>query len=288
VARYDKKTAKLAAEDASARHGETMTQYQVIGPERRLLTGLLCHYHLIEIAGADAPKLRAILDGIRLLGFAGINVTFPYKEAVLPLLDELSPDARAMGAVNTVVVRDGRLVGYNTDASGMRRAAQPLVEASGRGPVAIVGTGGVGKACAFALASLGGRDIRLFDTDGSKALALKASLGERAEVTIASSVAAALEGAVGLFNGTPIGMLPNRDSPVPASLLHAGLWVADAVYSPLWTPLLIAAREAGARVMTGRDLAVYQGVDAFALFSGREPSATVMGEAFDAVMAARS
>jgi shikimate dehydrogenase len=287
-----------------------MTQYQVIGPERRLLTGLvgapikhsatpttheaaaralglLCHYHLIEIAGADAAKLRAILDGIRLIGFAGINVTFPYKEAVLPLLDELSPDARAMGAVNTVVVREGRLVGYNTDASGMRRAAQPLVEESERGPVAIVGAGGVGKACAFALASLGVRDIRLFETDAAKALALKASLGERAGVTIAASVAGALEGAAGLFNGTPIGMLPNRDSPVPSRLLHAGLWVADAVYSPLWTPLLIAARAAGARVMTGRDLAVYQGVDAFALFSGREPSATVMGEAFDAVMAAR-
>lgn len=288
-----------------------MPAYEVIGPERRLLTGLigapikhsatpttheaaaralglLCHYHLIEIAGADTAKLRAILDGVRLLGFAGVNVTYPYKEAVVPLLDALSDDAGAMGAVNTVVVRQDRLVGYNTDATGFRRAVAPLVAASGKGPVAIIGTGGVGRACAFALAGLGVRDLRLFDADNTRAAALASALGTRADARLAATVAEALDGAVGLVNGTPVGMLPNRESPVPDDLLHAGLWVADAVYSPLWTPLLLAAKARGATVMTGRDLAIYQGVDAFALFSGREPSVTVMGEAFDAVMEVRA
>ena len=288
-----------------------MAEVEVIGPERRVLTGLigapikhsatptthevaaralglLCHYHLIEIAGADSAKLRAILDGVRLIGFAGVNVTFPYKEAVIPLLDDLSTDARAMGAVNTVVIRDGKLTGHNTDATGFARAAATLVEGSGRGPVAIVGAGGVGKACAFALASLDVRDIRLFDTDPGRVTALKTSLGDRATVTVAASVEAALQGAVGLINGTPIGMLPSRDSPVSADLLHAGLWVADAVYSPLWTPLLLAAKEKGAKTMTGRDLAIYQGVDAFKLFTGFDPSPEVMGEAFDAVMKRRA
>ena len=114
--------------------------------------GIRCHYHLIEVAGADAAALRALLDGVRKLGFAGVNVTFPYKEAVVSLLDELSPGARAIGAVNTVVVRDGRLIGYNTDTTGFERAITNLVNTSNRGPVALIGAGGVGRAIADALA----------------------------------------------------------------------------------------------------------------------------------------
>jgi len=90
--------------------------------------GIRCHYQLIEIAGADAAELRALLDSIKRIGFAGINVTFPYKEAVVPLLDDLSPAARAIGAVNTIVVSDDRLVGYNTDATGFERAISGLVK----------------------------------------------------------------------------------------------------------------------------------------------------------------
>jgi len=84
--------------------------------------GLRCHYQLIEVAGMGREELRALLGSIKRIGFAGVNVTFPYKEAVIPLLDDLSPAAREIGAVNTVVVRDKRLVGYNTDASGFERA----------------------------------------------------------------------------------------------------------------------------------------------------------------------
>ncbi len=249
--------------------------------------GVRCHYQLVDVADANTAELARLLDGARGLGFAGVNVTFPYKEAVVGLLDALSASAEAIGAVNTVVMRDGRLVGHNTDASGFRRAIAPLVEDSGRGPVAVLGAGGVGKAIAFALAELAVAEIRLFDVDADKAAALAARIGGRTPLALCRSVAEALDGAVGVVNGTPIGMAPNRDSPVPPKWLRADLFVADAVYSPLWTPLLVAAKAAGAKTMTGRDLAVFQAADAFELFIGVRPPTDAMAAAFDAAVANR-
>ena len=248
---------------------------------------LRCHYQLIEVAGAGPEELTVLLEGVRRLGFAGINVTFPYKEAVLDLLDELSPGAAQIGAVNTVVVRDGRLIGHNTDTTGFARAVSQLVATSSHGAVAVIGAGGAGKAIAFALASLGVTDLRIFDCAHAKAVHLAARLEGRAKARAVHSVEEALRGAAGVVNGSPVGMLPGRGTPVPDILLHDGLWVADAVYSPLWTPLLTAARASGAAVMTGRDLAIYQAADAFELFTGFQPSAIEMGIAFDGVMAKR-
>jgi len=249
--------------------------------------GARCHYQLIEVAGADPAELRALLDGVRRLGFAGVNVTFPYKEAVVPLLDEMSPGASAIGAVNTVVVRDGRLIGHNTDTTGFERAIGDLVAGSNHGPVALIGAGGVGKAIAFALANLGVVEISIFDADRVKAERLAMQLRGRMEARVADDVANALQSAAGVVNGTPVGMLPDRGMAVPEALLHRDLWVADAVYTPLWTPLLTAARARGAKVMTGRELAIYQAADAFELFTGLKPSVAVIGNAFDAVMASR-
>ena len=276
--------------------------------DRRLLTGLLgapiahsaspamheragkalgfrCHYQLIDVAGAGREELKVLLEGVRRLGFDGINVTFPYKEAVLDLLDELSPDAARIGAVNTVVVRDDSLIGYNTDMTGFARAVSPLVNASSHGAVAVIGAGGVGKAIAFALAGLGVTELRIFDSERAKAEHLAAQLDSYGKIDVADSVADALRGVAGVVNGTPVGMLPSLGTPVPDALLHAGLWVADAVYSPLWTPLLAAARARGAAVMTGRELAIYQAADAFKLFTGVTPSTDEMRIAFDGVMA---
>jgi shikimate dehydrogenase len=243
--------------------------------------GLRCHYQLIEIVGASPHELKFLLEGVRRLGFAGINVTFPYKEAVIDLLDELSPSAKMIGAVNTVVVRDGRLIGHNTDTTGFSRAVSGLVTASAHGAVAVIGAGGVGKAIAFALASLGVSELRIFDRELAKAAYLAAQLQDQVSTSIPHSVEDAVLGVAGIVNGSPVGMLPNRGTPVPDALLHAGLWVADAVYSPLWTPLLLAAKAKGAAVMTGRELAIYQAADAFELFTGLTPSSTEMGIAFD-------
>jgi shikimate dehydrogenase len=254
--------------------------------------GVHCHYQLIEVAGAGREELRLLLDGVRRLGFAGVNVTFPYKEAVVSLLDELSPEALSIGAVNTVVVRSGRLIGYNTDTTGFARAITELVRDPAQSRIAVIGAGGVGKAIAFALVETGVREIRIFDTDRAKAEQLAAQLlvaqlKGQSEARAAVDVEGAVRGGTGIVNGSPVGMLPNRDTPVPDALLHKDLWVADAVYTPLWTPLLNAAKAKGAEVMTGRELAIYQAADAFELFTGLKPSAVEMGNAFDAVMAKR-
>jgi shikimate dehydrogenase len=249
--------------------------------------GLRCHYQLIETFGAGRQELKLLFEGVRRLGFAGINVTFPYKEAVLDLLDETSPGAALIGAVNTVVVRDGRLIGHNTDNTGFARAASQLVTGSLPGAVAVIGAGGVGKAIAFALAGLGVTNLRIFDPVPGKAAQLAAKLGGQVNTSVTDGVEDALSDVVGIVNASPVGMLPSLDTPVPDSLLHAGLWVADAVYSPLWTPLLTAAKAKGATVMTGRDLAIHQAADAFELFTGHVPSISEIGIAFDDVMAKR-
>ena len=249
--------------------------------------GLHCHYQLIEVAGAGRDQLKVLLEGVRRLGFAGINVTFPYKEAVVDLLDELSPRAALIGAVNTVIVRDNRLIGHNTDATGFARAITELVTASSHGAVAVIGAGGVGKAIAFALAGLGVRELRIFDSDHTKAVQLAARLDGQTTASVTNSVEDALRGVVGVVNASPVGMLSSVGTPVPDTLLHAGLWVADAVYSPLWTPLLTAAKAGGARVMTGREFAIYQAADAFELFTGLAPSISDLGMAFDDVMATK-
>ncbi|HKO70100.1 MAG TPA: shikimate dehydrogenase [Bradyrhizobium sp.] len=246
--------------------------------------GVRCHYQLVETARAGEQELRVLLDGVRRLGFAGVNVTYPYKEAVVGLLDELSPDAAAIGAVNTVVVRDNRLIGYNTDKTGFGRAAARMIAESPRGSVAVIGTGGVGKAIAFALVRLGVPELRIFDADRAKAENLALILKAHCRAIVADSVEDVVGGVIGLVNATPVGMLPDRGTPVPEGLLHHGLWVTDAVYFPVWTPLLRAAKIKGARVMTGRELAIYQAADAFELFTGLAPSTDEMGNAFDRVM----
>jgi shikimate dehydrogenase len=250
--------------------------------------GLRCHYQLIEVAGAGRDELKMLLEGVRRLGFAGINVTFPYKEAVIDLLDDLAPGAAQIGAVNTVVVRDHRLTGHNTDTTGFARAIAQRVTASSHGAVALIGAGGVGKAIAFALAGLGVKELRIFDSEPAKAMQLAAKLEGLTKTSAADSVEEALRGVVGVVNASPVGMLPSLGTPVPDNLLHGGLWVADAVYSPLWTPLLTAARAKGATVMTGRELAIYQAADAFELFTGLAPSIDEMGIAFDETRIASS
>ena len=253
-------------------------------------TGIRVHYQLIEVPGADAATLRLLAEGVRRLGFAGVNVTFPYKEAILPLLDAIDPDAAPIGAVNTVVVRDGRLIGHNTDTTGFARAIAEEIANPKAGPVVLVGAGGVGRAAGFALARLGVPELRILDQDAGKAAGLAQDLGAIPGAWAAHStdLAAALAGAAGVVNATPVGMLPNRGTPVPPALLRPDLWVADVVYYPLVTPLLTAARAIGARTVTGRALTIHQAADAFALFTGTRPPIAPLEAAFDAVIAARA
>lgn len=249
--------------------------------------GLRCRYHLIEVAAAGAQRLRTMLEGVRTLTFSGVNVTYPYKVAVLPLLDELDPSAARVGAVNTVAVRDERLIGFNTDCSGFRRGVRREIGDVAGQTIALIGAGGVGKAIGVALAESGVGRLRIVDRDPPRAVELAAALKEHCNASACRTAEQALDGAQGLINATAVGMLPNRDTPAPFHLLRGDLWVADAVYQPLWTPLLLAARDKGSRVMTGRELAIDQAMDAFQIFTGKEPPRAAMAEAFDRVIAAR-
>jgi shikimate dehydrogenase len=249
--------------------------------------GLRCFYHLIEVADADAARLRVMLEGVRALGFAGVNVTYPYKEAILPLLDEITPSATDIGAVNTILAREGRLIGFNTDCSGFAKGVRRAIGEVAGQIVALIGAGGVGKAIGVALSQSGAGEIRIVDREPAKARALAETLARHGRARACASALEALDGAQGLVNATAVGMSPNRDTPAPFALLRGNLWVADAVYQPLWTPLLGAARDRGAKVMTGRELAIDQAKDAFEIFTGREPPFAAMADAFDRVIALR-
>jgi shikimate dehydrogenase len=262
--------------------------------------GFSAWYQLIERPGLDASGLGEVLDGIRAIGFAGINVTYPYKEAIVPLLDELSPLARHVGAVNTVVVSNGRLVGHNTDCTGFAAAYAALGADKALGTdkardmrpdtaVALIGAGGVGRAIAVALAKPEGPEIRIVDQDAAKAQALADTLAGTCPVRVVSTVEAAIEGASGIINATPAGMIPHVETTaVPVHLIRPEHWVADAVYVPLWTAFLKAAHLRGARILTGRDLAIAQAADAFRLFTGVDPSREAMAGAFDQIVQPRS
>jgi len=142
--------------------------------------GLRCFYHLIEVAARDDAKLRVMLEGVRALGFAGVNVTYPYKEKVAPFLDELAPSASAVGAVNTIAVRDGRLIGFNTDCSGFARGVKRAIGDIAGQTIALIGAGGVGKAIGVALSEAGAGKIRIVDREPAKARALAAALSRAA------------------------------------------------------------------------------------------------------------
>jgi shikimate dehydrogenase len=249
--------------------------------------GLRCRYHLIEVAGASVGRLRTMLEGVRALTFSGVNVTYPYKVAVVPLLDALDPSAAKVGAVNAVAVRGERLIGFNTDCSGFKRGVRREIGDVAGQTIALIGAGGVGKAIGVALTESGVGRLNIVDRDAARAVELAGALNAHGAAHVCETAEQALAGAHGMVNATAVGMLPNRDTPAPFHLLRRDLWVADAVYQPLWTPLLLAAREKGAKVMTGRELAIDQAMDAFQIFTGREPPRAAMAEAFDRVIAAR-
>jgi shikimate dehydrogenase len=249
--------------------------------------GVRCRYHLIEVAGADASRLRTMLEGVRTLTFSGVNVTYPYKVAIIPLLDELDPSAAKVGAVNTVAVRNERLIGFNTDCSGFRRGVRREIGDVKGQTIALIGAGGVGKAIGVALAESGVGRLNIVDRDPARAVELAEALAAYGDAHACPTAEQALSGAQGLINATAVGMLPNRDMPAPVHLLRGDLWVADAVYQPLSTPLLLAAKEKGSKIMTGRELAIDQAMDAFQIFTGKEAPRAVMAEAFDRVIAAR-
>jgi shikimate dehydrogenase len=241
--------------------------------------GLTIHDQIIDIEREPLglEVLPSLVRAMRTIGFAGFNVTHPCKQAIVSLLDDLDEDARAIGAVNTVVMRDGKLIGHNTDSSGWEWAFRRALPHADVSQVALLGAGGAGAAIAHALMRLGVQRLRIFDTDPARAAALAGRLvlihgsGRAEQVTGLSS---ALEGANGLVHATPTGTAHSPGMAIPATLLSSNLWVSEVVYFPLETELLKAARRAGCAALDGGGMAVGQALGAFRLFTGRAADAT--------------
>ncbi|MEV4159113.1 shikimate dehydrogenase [Nonomuraea dietziae] len=237
--------------------------------------GLSYVYRLLDtdVLGQDVGEL---LRTARRFGYDGLNITHPCKQAVIPHLDELSEDARMLGAVNTVVFDGERAIGHNTDWTGFAESfARGLPDAPTRRVVQL-GAGGAGAAVAHALLTMGADTLTVVDADPARATALAAELEARfgtgrARPAVQADLPELLAGADGLAHATPTGMARHPGLPLPASLLRPGLWVADIVYRPLETELLRQARALGCRTLDGGGMVVFQAAHAFRLFTGRVP-----------------
>lgn len=248
--------------------------------------GIRYLYRLIDLDALklDIGALPQLLDAAQRTGFTGLNITFPCKQAVIPLLDELSPEARGIGAVNTVVFANGKRTGHNTDCLGFAEGFRRGLGDVPRQRVVQMGAGGAGAAVAHALLSEGVQQLSIFDVDVQRAQDLADNLnqhfpGNRAQA--GSDLAQAMAAANGLVNTTPMGMQKMPGMPVPKALLHAQLWVAEIVYFPLETELLREARALGCRTLDGGTMAVFQAVKAFELFSGLQADAQRMQNHFN-------
>jgi shikimate dehydrogenase len=235
--------------------------------------GLRLHYQLIDldVTGATVDALPTLISAVRTMGFAGLNITYPCKQAVIPLLDDLSEEARAMGAVNTVVNQGGKLIGHNTDGSGWSWGFSRTLPNADLARVVLLGAGGAGSAIAHAVLRLGAAQLTVVDSDGPRAAALAESLNRlygAGRVGSTTDVAAAMATATGLIHATPTGMDKLPGLPLPEALLRPELWVAEIVYFPLDTALLKAARARGCATVNGGTMAVGQAIGAFELFTG--------------------
>ena len=242
--------------------------------------GLDYRYELLDLdLRGGAEFLLQVVREAEERGFCGLNITFPCKQQVIGLLDELSDDAARLGAVNTVVLRDGRRIGHNTDWWGFAQGLRLQLPQADLTNVVQLGAGGAGAATAFAVLQLGARALTIFDVDPARARQLAAAMAGHfpdAVVTAGSDLRRAMGAASGLVHATPTGMDKHPGLPLPAEFLYPRLWVAEIVYFPLETALLTEARRRGCSVADGGGMAVFQAVGAFALFTGREADADRM------------
>ncbi|MCC9193400.1 shikimate dehydrogenase [Arthrobacter sp. zg-Y916] len=245
--------------------------------------GLHYLYRPVDLAvnGRSAADVGDLLRYGRDLGFNAFNITHPCKQLVLEHLDEVSEDAARLGAVNTVLIQDGRFIGHNTDYSGFATAlAQGLPDAA-LDAVVQLGAGGAGAAVAYALLKAGTRELTLIDLDPERTrerAAALAALFPDAVVRPGSreDLGPALSSADGFVQATPVGMHSHPGLPLDPELLRPESWVADVIYRPVRTQLVDAAEARGCRVLDGGHMAVGQAVDAFRLISGVEPDAARM------------
>jgi shikimate dehydrogenase len=255
--------------------------------------GIDGYYHLLDTDRLPGRQLPQLLDAIKTAGFAGANVTYPFKQDIIPLLDAIDPSAAEVGAVNTVTVTgDGKTTGFNFDRSGWRNSfiAALGADSAESKTVVLIGAGGAGRAVSFALSDLGVGTLVIRDLDKARADALKGDLEKHRStmhVRVSIDLAADIAAADGVVNATQMGMRGFSGNPVPVAALQARHWAADVIYTPLQTEYLAAAAAKGARTLNGSGMCVYQAIDAFRQITGITPDLASLNRAFAAAVTAR-
>lgn len=245
--------------------------------------GMELRYDLIDTdeMAAPEPPIQTLLQDAEAKGFAGLNVTYPYKRAVMAHLDGLSDAAKWVGAVNTVVFQDGRRYGHNTDFWGFGEAFCRGLPDVSRDCVLLLGAGGAGGAVAHALAGSGVGTLLVHDRDAAVARDLVDALNATGRAEVVEDLATSAARADGIVNATPMGMAKLPGLAIDAQMLEPRHWVADIVYFPLETELLRRARQLGCKTLSGAGMAVFQAVRAFELFTGRKPDPMRMKATFE-------
>jgi len=235
-------------------------------------------YVPFAVAPADLGRaVRAVVA----LGICGLNITIPHKETIIPFLDDLTDDARMIGAVNTIEVNRGKLIGHNTDGRGFLRS---LREETGFRPkgktILMVGSGGAARAVGINLALSGVQTILLCDLDTVKAVKLSRDIQSKTQTRVKVVDPGELEKytqvAECIINATPLGLKSGDPLPIPRHLIRKDQLICDLVYNPLRTPLLKAARSAGATTLSGIGMLLYQGVIAFEIWTGGKAPVNIM------------
>jgi shikimate dehydrogenase len=235
--------------------------------------GIRCIYQLIDLKELNLTVawLPELLASAERMGFSGLNITHPCKQRIIPLLTSISDDAHLLGAVNTVMLRDGKRIGHNTEWSGFTEALRQQLPDAAMDHVVQLGAGGAGTATAYALLKMGVKQLTISDwsVESEEQLVelMGTHFGER-RVQSVKNLAAAVASADGLIHATPTGLIKYPGMPLRLSLLRPELWVADLGSIAYESELLRTARELGCRTIDGTAVAVHQAMKSFELFTG--------------------
>ncbi|WP_394168433.1 shikimate dehydrogenase family protein [Saccharospirillum alexandrii] len=261
--------------------GEGIAKSQSPDLHRRLgsLVGLDTQYDLVDSLGVNGFDFPATVARLQAEGYRGSNVTFPFKEAARNLADTLSEGVQRVGSSNTLIFENGKIHAENTDYSGFISAYRGQFSDRPAGRVLLIGAGGVGRAVACALGALGATSIGLVERDAARGEALSVDLNKQGITTTTLSADEAehqMASFDGVVNCTPVGHINHPGCPIKTDQLHKRQWVFDAVYIPARTELLVAAEQQGAATLSGVDLFVFQGIDAFRFFAGEQTTSAAI------------
>lgn len=248
--------------------------------------GLDYRYHLIDVdlMGSEPPPISEILNSVEASGYAGVNVTFPFKQSVMEFINDFSDVALAIGSVNTVIFDHGRRIGHNTDVSGFEESYRQNMEGCAQSSILLIGAGGAGVSVAHALLKGGVEKLYISDIDenavGELVARLNKYFGDKARYAALSDWPELSTTLDGVVNATPVGMAKFPGCPFPKELISDRLWIADIIYFPLETELLKTARDLGCHTFSGSKMAIYQALHAFELFTGLVPNEEAMKKSF--------